>query len=202
MPNTPGGRQVRQDTVLQIELSAQRKLVKESLGGGTGVLLQEEGANQSKGWVEDREQGKWRNALNGCDPLAMHWGASPRGTGTEHSTPRQIRSLLLVQAYFFNASTMAPSRVPFRALSKDAAAGEIPIDSWPYLDEEVLLSSSSRQVCITCHWFSHHAGVNCIPLLTCQLHEGLISHGDHLTHRCPRWTQDLAAQRGWAPEAA
>jgi hypothetical protein len=34
------------------------------------------------------------------------------------------------------------------------------------------------------------------------LHEGLISHGDHLTHRCPRWTQDLAAQRGWAPEAA
>ena len=65
-----------------------------------------------------------------------------------------------------------------------------------------LLSSRSRQVCITCHWFRHHAGVNCIPLLNCQLHEGLISHGDHLTHCCPRWTQDLAAQRGWAPEAA
>jgi hypothetical protein len=40
------------------------------------------------------------------------------------------------------------------------------------------------------------------PPLACQLHEGLISHGDHLTHRCPRWTQDLAAQMGWAPEAA
>jgi len=97
---------------------------------------------------------------------------------------------------------MAPSRVPPRALSSDPATGEIPIDAWPYLDEEVLLSSRSRQVCITCHWFRHHAGVNCIPLFTCQLHEGLISHGDHLTHCCPRWTQYLAAQRGWAPEAA
>ena len=97
---------------------------------------------------------------------------------------------------------MAPSRVPSRALSGDPATSEIPIDAWPFLDEEVLLSSRSRQVCITCHWFRHHAGVNCIPLLTCQLHEGLISHGDHLTHRCPSWTQDLAAQRGWAPEAA
>jgi hypothetical protein len=28
---------------------------------------------------------------------------------------------------------------------------------------------------MTCHWFRHHAGLNCIPLLTCQLHEGLIS---------------------------
>jgi len=55
-----------------------------------------------------------------------------------------------------------------------------------YLDEQVLLPIHHRQVCITCHWFRHHAGVNCIPLLTCQLHEGLISHGDHLTHRCPR----------------
>jgi len=104
--------------------------------------------------------------------------------------------------YLCKVSAVAPSRVPPRALSSDPAPGEIPIDAWPYLDQEVLLSSRSRQVCITCHWFRHHAGVNCIPLLTCQLHEGLISHGDHLTHRCPRWTQDLAAQRGWAPEVA
>ena len=104
--------------------------------------------------------------------------------------------------YLCKLSAMAPSRVPSRGLSGDPASGEIPIDAWPYLDEEVLKSSRSRQVCITCHWFRHHAGVNCIPLLTCQLHEGLISHGDHLTHRCPRWSPDLAAQRGWAPEAA
>jgi hypothetical protein len=35
--------------------------------------------------------------------------------------------------------------------------------------------------------------VNCIPLLTCQLHQGLLAHGEHLTRRC---------QRGWAPEVA
>ena len=97
---------------------------------------------------------------------------------------------------------MASSRFKPLTPGSDPATGEIPIEAWPYLDQEVLLSSRSRQVCITCHWFRHHAGANCIPLLTCQLHEGLISHGDHLTHRCTRWTQDLAAQRGWAPEVA
>ena len=74
----------------------------------------------------------------------------------------------------------------FLTPGSDPATGEIPVDAWPYLDEKVLKSSRSRQVCITCHWFRHHAGVKCIPLLTCQLHEGLISHGDYLTHRCPR----------------
>jgi hypothetical protein len=52
------------------------------------------------------------------------------------------------------------------------------IEEWPYLDEAVLLKTRSRKVCMICHWFRHHAGVNCIPLLTCQRHEGLISHGD------------------------
>jgi len=41
---------------------------------------------------------------------------------------------------------------------------------------------------MTCHWFRHHAGVNCIPLLTCQMHEGLISNGEHLIRRCQGWT--------------
>ena len=55
---------------------------------------------------------------------------------------------------------------------------------------------------MTCHFFRHHAGVNCIPLLTCQLHQGLLAQGDHLTRRCQGWTDDLARQRGWAPEGA
>ncbi len=61
------------------------------------------------------------------------------------------------------------------------------IEAWPYLDESVLLKTRSRKVCMTCHWFRHNAGVNCIPLLTCQLHQGLIAHGEHLTHRCQGW---------------
>jgi len=41
-------------------------MVKESLSGGTGVLLQEEGANQSKGWV-----GKTGKKANGGTPLMV-----------------------------------------------------------------------------------------------------------------------------------
>ena len=43
------------------------------------------------------------------------------------------------------------------------------IEDWPWLDQGVLRSSRSRQVCMTCHFFRHHPGPNCIPLLTCPL---------------------------------
>jgi hypothetical protein len=57
------------------------------------------------------------------------------------------------------------------------------IEDWPWLDRDVLRSSRSRQACMTCHLFRHQPGPNCIPLLTCQLHQGLIAHGELLTHR-------------------
>ena len=75
-------------------------------------------------------------------------------------------------------------------------------EQWSYLDEEVLVASRSGKVCLTCHFFRHHAGVNCIPVLTCQLHQGLLAHGEHLTRRCQGWTKDMARQRCWAPEGA
>jgi hypothetical protein len=77
-----------------------------------------------------------------------------------------------------------------------------PIEAWPFLDRSQLVSSRSRRVCLTCHWFRHWAAPDGIPLLTCQLHQGLIAHGEHLTRRCPCWTDDMARQRGWAPEVA
>ena len=43
------------------------------------------------------------------------------------------------------------------------------------------MASRSSKVCLTCHFFRHHAGVNGIPLLTSQLHQGLLAHGEHLT---------------------
>jgi hypothetical protein len=78
---------------------------------------------------------------------------------------------------------------------------ELPVDEWSYLDRQQLQPSRSRMVCMTCHFLRHHSGVNCIPVLTCQLHQGLLAHGEHLTHRCQGWTEDLARYRGWAPEA-
>jgi hypothetical protein len=68
----------------------------------------------------------------------------------------------------------------------------VPVEEWPFLDQEVLVPTRSHKACMTCHWFEHHAGVNCIPLLTCQLHQGLIAHGEHLTSRCQGWTDDMA----------
>ena len=32
------------------------------------------------------------------------------------------------------------------------------IEDWPWLDQDVLRSSRSRQVCMTCHFFRHHPG--------------------------------------------
>ena len=65
---------------------------------------------------------------------------------------------------------------------------EVDCEAWPYLDEGVLRPSRSRKVCI--------------PVLTCQLHQGLIAHGEHLTSRCQGWTDDMTRSQGWAPEVA
>lgn len=35
-----------------------------------------------------------------------------------------------------------------------------------------------------------------IPTLTCQLHQGLLAHGEHLIRRCQGWTEDHEGQRG------
>ncbi len=88
--------------------------------------------------------------------------------------------------------------------STSGASGSLgqPIEEWPYLDQEVLQSSRSRKVCMTCHWFRHQAGVSCIPLLTCQLHQGLLALGGHLIRRCQGWTDDMTRQRGWCPDLA
>lgn len=76
-----------------------------------------------------------------------------------------------------------------------AAQLETPVEEWSYLDEGVLLKTCSRKVWMTCHWFRHHAGVNGIPVLTSQLPQGLIAHGQHLTSRCQGWTDDMTRHR-------
>ncbi len=77
-----------------------------------------------------------------------------------------------------------------------------PLETWPYLGAERLVRSRSHRLCMTCHWFRHHAGPDGVPLLTCQWQRGLISHGDHLTHRCTSWTHHRHESSGWCPEAA
>jgi hypothetical protein len=76
------------------------------------------------------------------------------------------------------------------------------IGDWPWLDQEVLHSSRSHQVCMTCHFFRHHPGANGIPLLTCHRHQALIAHGEHLSRSCSGWTANRRRQREWEPEVA
>ena len=92
--------------------------------------------------------------------------------------------------------------VPLPRPAALVAQPEIPVADWPDLDGGVLLKTRCRKVCMSCHWFRHHAGVNGIPVLTCQLHQRLIAHGEHLVSRCQGWTDDMTRQRGWAPELA
>jgi len=103
--------------------------------------------------------------------------------------------VLTYAAAGLDGTAPTPSRGPGRA-------ARLPVEEWPYLDEGTLLKTRSSRVCMTCHWFRHHAGVHCIPVLTCQLHEGLIAQGEHLSSRCQGWTDELVRQRGWAPEVA
>ena len=45
-----------------------------------------------------------------------------------------------------------------------AAKLETPIEEWLYLNEDVLLKTSSRKVRMACHWLEQHEGVNHIPI--------------------------------------
>ena len=47
--------------------------------------------------------------------------------------------------------------VPLPRPAALAARLETPIAEWDYLDEAFLQETRSRKVCITCHWFRHHA---------------------------------------------
>ena len=118
------------------------------------------------------------------------------GGGLPITNPGGDSHAVLVQVYL-RRSLMVP--VP---LTHDQPSRYEPVEEWPWLDQGILIASRSRQVCLTCHFFRHHPGPNCIPLLSCHLHQGLIAHGEHITHCCPGWTAETHRSRGWAPEAS
>ncbi len=111
-----------------------------------------------------------------------------RGRSRTTAKPKRSRKYRCTHLEWFVGVSLSRSAVL-------AARFDGPVEEWPYLDSEVLLKTRSRKVCMTCHWFRHHAGVQCIPLLACQLHQGLIAQGDHLLSRCQGWTDDMARQR-------
>jgi hypothetical protein len=69
------------------------------------------------------------------------------------------------------------------------------IEEWSWLEADVLHLSASHRVCMTCHWFGHEAEPNCIPVLVCRLHQGLVTQGDHLIRGCEGWSDHRLADR-------
>ena len=123
---------------------------------------------------------------------------SPEPAPPSRPPTRHLTHFLLVRLYALRAGLVGLARSDSLSFHPVVASGDC--EAWPYLDQGVLRPSRSRKVCMTCHWFRHHAGPECIPVLTCQLHQGLIGQGEHLIRRCQGWTDDMARQRGWAPE--
>jgi hypothetical protein len=68
-------------------------------------------------------------------------------------------------------------------------------EEWPLLGSELLHPSVGQRVCMTCHWFGHEAGPNCIPYLVCRLHQGLVTQGDHLIWGCEGWVDQRQVDR-------
>jgi len=75
-----------------------------------------------------------------------------------------------------------------------------PVEEWDYLNHEVLRSSRSSKVCITCQHFRYEVDQHCVTLLTCPIHQGLIPQGEHLTKRCSRWVARRELAVGWCSE--
>ena len=77
------------------------------------------------------------------------------------STPEELWHIRTRQNRLMGVPLLRPVALPARL--------DTPAEEWPYLDSGVLVQGLSHKVCMTCHWFRHHAGLNCIPLLTRQL---------------------------------
>jgi len=74
----------------------------------------------------------------------------------------------------------------------------VPAEEWDYLDVDILRPARSGAFCITCQHFRYEVGNQCVTVLACPIHQGLIPQGEHLTKRCGHW---VARQEvGWCPE--
>ena len=55
------------------------------------------------------------------------------------------------------------------------------IEDWPWLDQQVLRTSRSHQVCMTCHFCRPHPGPRGCLLLACHLRQGRGARGGGLS---------------------
>ena len=75
-------------------------------------------------------------------------------------------------------------------------------EEWEYIEKGILQRSYSACVCMTCKHFDYTCDRHCRTVLTCQIQQRLIPHGQHLNSRCPMWFKQIQKEVGWCPEAA
>ena len=65
------------------------------------------------------------------------------------------------------------------------AVDSVAAEEWDYLEIDVLRPARSSRVCMTCQHFRYEVGRDCVTLLPCPIHQGLIPQGEYLAHRPP-----------------
>ena len=57
-------------------------------------------------------------------------------------------------------------------------------EEWEYIDDPTYSRSIGSHVCMTCSKFDYSSQASCGSILSCNWHQKLIFHGQHLTHSC------------------
>ncbi len=75
-------------------------------------------------------------------------------------------------------------------------------EEWDYFADHELMKSRGSSFCITFEHFTNTCDKSCVTLLTCPIHQKLISQGEHLTKRCSNWQRKRVLDIGLCPEVA
>ena len=59
-----------------------------------------------------------------------------------------------------------------------------PQEDWEYIEDPTYSRSIGSHVCLTCLKFNYSTQPNYGSILSCNWHQKLICHGQHLTHSC------------------
>ena len=79
-------------------------------------------------------------------------------------------------------------------LSRLQSTRDEAIENWYWFDPEVLLSSRSRQVCMTCIFLRQPPGPTASPDCLPPAPGAVIAPGEDFTRRCSGWTENLGYQ--------
>jgi hypothetical protein len=117
------------------------------LAKGCGEALAGGIEEPTRAWAPDQS--------TGIQHVVVTWGSA-----CGRARPGQNQKSSASTDVLCNGVAVAASPPRSRDIRRESrpAADDGGYEQWPYLDEEVLVASRSRKVCVACHWFRHHGG--------------------------------------------